>query len=263
MASLVGGIVKSAMPDVISNFAGNLFGIGSGLIGNAVNMHNSRALMKDQYNYNLALQQNAQSWQEQMSNTAHQREVSDLRAAGINPILTAMGGNGASTGSAGTGTVSNAGVPQYNPLQGMSEVVNMRNQTNATDADNQLKYAQSTHEMTKLLETRANITKILEETKNISGPERRLLEARIKEVDANITYMSRLGLSAMSNAESNRLNAGTNRLNYHSQSKVNEASAQYTNERSRGYNFFDASGTFAKRAIKSLTGNDYPHPWHD
>lgn len=64
----------------------------------------------------LAMQFNAQeaaksrSWQEYMSNTAHQREIRDLKAAGLNPVLSAMGGNGAAVTSGATASgVTSAG----------------------------------------------------------------------------------------------------------------------------------------------------------
>lgn len=52
--------------------------------------------------FNAAEAAKNRNWQEYMSNTAHQREIKDLKAAGLNPVLSAMGGNGAAVTSGAT-----------------------------------------------------------------------------------------------------------------------------------------------------------------
>lgn len=99
----------------------------SGLGSSALNMASSEKGLRDQFYYNTQLQKQAQNWSTQMASTAHQLEVSDMRKAGLNPILSATGGSGASAPGATGGSV---GMPDYNLGEGLTTALQYRQQKN-------------------------------------------------------------------------------------------------------------------------------------
>lgn len=109
-----GDFISDAVDTVGDWFSGDTVGVadlivpgataGLGMLGSA--MQNNAAIKEAEKN---------RSWQQMMSDTAHQREVADLRAAGLNPILSvSKGGMGASTPSGAVAPIADVVAPGLN-----------------------------------------------------------------------------------------------------------------------------------------------------
>jgi len=83
---------------------------GLGMIGSAVSAHMARTNMREQNRFNY-----------QMAATAHQRQVADMRLAGLNPILSA-GGGGAPTPTTAAPGVPDMGQHAGAALQGALQI---------------------------------------------------------------------------------------------------------------------------------------------
>lgn len=185
--------ITMSLLGLVGNSIGNFQNVGASFGGSALQYQLQKGLNKQSYKYQSRLLQRQMDFAERMANTAHQREVKDLRKAGLNPILSATGGNGATSPVVSAPGVSSgsAQAVRFEPstvvdaIGTLAGIQNTAQQTQNLRTSEDLLKAQIATEGSKQQLNKANATKALADSSNLwnlPGKALNKVESRIDDI---------------------------------------------------------------------------------
>lgn len=214
-------------------------GLGSAIGGIWNNISGAQGMAE----FNASEAQKNRDWQEHMSNTAMQRQMADIKAAGLNPtLMMGSGGGGASVPNGATASATQSGANPIGAItSAISEIGLLASQKRNIDADSNLKektagktqiemngieidnkYKDARNQLELMLmntnnnKAKTEINKILSETSQIQkqiskmDDEIALLKAegRIKEAEAKTKERNRRAYATLEMIESGTRSIG-------------------------------------------------------
>lgn len=196
--------------DAIIGLGGAAIGGIAGLVGqNSANAANKEMMEMSQIHqnaqrihaqeFNSAEAAKARAWSEGMANTAYQRQVKDMEAAGINPMLAIMKGGGAATPGAAQASSASSSAPSAprmesalnKGVQSALDALRLRNEFATVKADTELKGIQKTvqESVSEREKNSAKIEKTRQEIIDAQAPAakaRAEADKRSAEIDAKM-----------------------------------------------------------------------------
>ncbi|UPW40860.1 DNA pilot protein [Sigmofec virus UA08Rod_6451] len=216
----IGSALKGAIGALGGGFGSSVGSAAAGFLSFA----QQKEYLKMQQDFARAQAQEQMAFQERMSSTAHQREVGDLKAAGLNPVLSAN--NGASSPA---GAMAQVTFPEDSPfskgfqakmafgnyIKGLEVADSTQNMQNSS-ANNSFAQASladsqkdlNNYELSNIKPYQkelaiANTASVIQDTLN----NKRLTDARIRNLDSSTMYNNAASLSTKQQGNLNYQNA--------------------------------------------------------